>query len=248
MLFCGYDIVMVGDNMYDQNVVMFIHEFVNKSISEISRITNVHVSEIPVAVESTKRQILAKLKDNFGPFLDNNFQLIEQIIDENIDDNLGNYPNELHEVERLIINQYRHLEIEMQGGLSKTTNINDFHTLLISLNNELAHNLIEIEKSHDREATSASERSFIGIEQKVDAYFVSIGLTNQSLWSDIKQVIDIQERNLLAKIDDKIKALVYTGNDNAQLLFNSVLSKMKTVPTVISTQNNETPDIPMYKM
>lgn len=234
--------------MYDQKVVMFIHEFLNNSASEISRITNLHASEIPALVETTKKQLLAALKADFGPFLADSFHLMEQIIDENIDENIGGYPSKLHEVEKLIINQYRHLEVEMQSGLSKATNVNEFKTILMNQNSALATNLRQIEKTNNSAAMMDAEKTFIGIETKVNAYFVSIGLTNESICREIKQIIDIHEHNLLSKIDDKIPALTYTGNDNVQLLFNTVLSNIMAPKTVVSTTSNETPDIPMFKM
>lgn len=234
--------------MYNQNVVMYINDFVNKSISEISRITNLQISEIPGLVENTKKKIIASLKSDFGPFLADSFHKIEEIIDNGLDENIGQYPAKLHNVEKLIINQLRRIEIEMQGALSTSTNADNFKTVLIALNTEQAKNLVSIEKSNSNDALKAASLTFMSLENQVTSYFASIGLTNESLCSEIRQIIDIHEYNLLCKIDDKIPAMVYTANDINQSLFNTTMVKLVTAPAVNHTVQNETPDIPMYKM
>jgi hypothetical protein len=131
--------------MYNQNMVTFIHTFIEKSISEINRISKLYENDILTSVNHITTELIAVLKTNFEALLGDNFNLLGQMLDQNISNSVKVAPLKLHDAEKLIDNQYMRIEMGLQSGSSQVTNFADFKVLLTSLQNDLKakHQYIE---------------------------------------------------------------------------------------------------------
>lgn len=234
--------------MYDQNTVMFIHEFISRSISEISRITNLYIGDMTNDAENAKTRLVSVLRNNYGPFLGGYFSILEKIIEDSIKESMTMHPIKLHEVEKTLITQLRRLELDIQGGLSKSPNLDNFKAIMSTIDSDLISKLKIIEKDNSKEGTNIREPLFIVMQNKVDAYFVNIGLTSENICNEIKQTIDIYQNNLLDKIDEKIPALIYVGGESAKLLSGTVMTNLSTAPNMVAVNNIATPGPSMFKM
>jgi hypothetical protein len=234
--------------MYNQNMVTFIHTFIEKSISEINRISKLYENDILTSVNHITTELIAVLKTNFEALLGDNFNLLGQMLDQNISNSVKVAPLKLHDAEKLIVNQYMRIEMGLQSGSSQVTNFADFKVLLTSLQNDLKAKHQYIEDNNDKEVVSDIEQSFFSIQTKLDAYFISTGLTNSNICKDIKQTVDIYQYNLLDSVADKIPALIHLSDNNIELLSQTLMQKMETPSIIPPTNNNMPPEIPMFKI
>lgn len=232
--------------MYDQRIVMFVHEYISQFVSELDKITTLYINDMASDADNAKKKLMSILKTSFGPFLSNNFYAMEKMLDDNTASNMKIYPVKLRDVEKAIINQYKRLEIQIQGGMSQSSTVDDFKILIGNINRELVSKLQDIENEYSTTAIRDIEQNYVGMQAKVNAYFVSIGLITESICLEIKQIIDIHQSNLLDKIEDKIPALTFLGVDSAKMLFEMVIKQTQVQPVSLSTNNIQ--EIPMFKI
>ncbi|MDD2469434.1 MAG: hypothetical protein PHI22_00685 [Bacilli bacterium] len=224
--------------MYDQDIVIFIHELIDEGIREINRLTTLYTSVISNDSDTTKRQLIANLKNNFNPFLEHYINVIEQMINDDVKVNINKYVSKLKEVSKSIIVQYRRLEIEMQATLSRTSIWDGFKVVIDDLNDNLLLNLHTLEKDSNNEVITNIEQSFIGLQNKVDSFLLSIGITNEDIQKEVRQVIDIHQYNLLDQVGDKISVLVYFGGNMARLISIAAMNKINYKAQESSFNNN----------
>ena len=171
------------------------------------------------------------------------------MIDHNLNENANIYKDKLHKLKKIILNQYRYAEIELQGGLSKTNNYIEFKTIMDNLYNELLFKIQLLATQSNDEVVENIRESFVNIQEKINAYLISIGITNDDLCNDIKQTIDIHQHNLLDSVDDKIIALSNMGIENVTELHTKIETKLSEIQlsTPTSTNSDLPPEIPMFK-
>jgi hypothetical protein len=118
-----------------------------------------------------------------------------------------------------------------------------------NLYNELLFKIQLLATQSNDEVVENIRESFVNIQEKINAYLISIGITNDDLCNDIKQTIDIHQHNLLDSVDDKIIALSNMGIENVTELHTKIETKLSEIQlsTPTSTNSDLPPEIPMFK-
>lgn len=212
--------------MYNQNVVIFISDLMKKSTNEISRITNLYVNDMSSDINNIKKRLITSLKNNFSSFLGDQFHILEEIVEDNFNNNLDTYTDKLHKVEQQISNYYKKIEIELQGGLATSSNIEKFKILMNTSFASVKSDITNIEKQNNKEAIHDANQFLIGMQNKLHLCFDSIGLTSESVCGGIIHTIDIYQNNLLDQISDKIPTLAFLGISNIDWISNAIIDKM----------------------
>lgn len=217
--------------MYNQNVVMLISDLIERSNSELKRITNLYVSGMNVDINNIKERLITSLKNNFSSFLGNQFHILEEIVEDNFNSNLTMYTDKLYKVEENISNYYKRLEVELQGGLAASSNLDEFKILMNNSSTSVKNEIVNLEKQNNKEAIHDVNQFLIGMQNKLHLYFDSVGLTSDSICGGIIHTVDIYQNNLLDQIGDKIPTLSFLGSSNIDWLYDEIVNKTNNTVT-----------------